>query len=73
MKGLIKKLLKENFEVINEINMLTTDVLKAAIRNFVNLAIKQKSSLNVFSSIFSIFDKIKRKYPKIETFLQDFN
>lgn len=73
MKNLIKKLLKENFEVIHEINLLTTDVLKAAIRNFVNLAIKQKSSLNVFSSIFSIFDKIKRTYPKIEGFLQDFN
>ena len=73
MKGLIKKLLKENFEVIHDISMLTTDVLKAAIRNFVYLAIKQKSSLNVFSSIFSIFDKIKRKYPSIETFIQEFN
>lgn len=73
MRGLIKKLLKENFEVISDISTLTTDVLKAAIRNFVNLAIKQKSSLNVFSSIFSIFDKIKRKYSSIETFLQEFN
>jgi hypothetical protein len=73
MRGLIKKLLKENFEVISDISTLTTDVLKAAIRNFVNLAIKEKSSLNVFSSIFSIFDKIKRKYPSIETFLQEFN
>ena len=73
MKNLIKKLLKENFEVISEINMLATDVLKAAIRNFVNIAIREKNSLNVFSSIFSIFDKIKRKYPSIQNFINEFN
>jgi hypothetical protein len=73
MKILIKQFLKENFEVINEISMLTTDVLKAAIRNFVYTAIKQKSSLNVFNSIFSIFDKIKQRHKKIENFLNEFN
>lgn len=73
MKDLIKKLLKENFEVISEINMLATDVLKAAIRNFVYIAIREKNALNVFSSIFSIFDKIKRKHPNIKNFLYEFN
>lgn len=72
MRFLIKKLLKENFEVISDISMLSADVLKVAIKNFVILAIKQRSSLNVFSSIFNVFDKLNYSYAKINDFLKDF-
>lgn len=72
MKNLIRKLLKEDFETISDISVLSADVLKAAIRNIVNLAIQQKSALNVFSSIFNIFDKTSARYTKINDFLGKF-
>jgi hypothetical protein len=72
MNDLIRKLLKEDFETITDISVLSADVLKAAIRNIVNLAIRQKSALNVFTSIFNIFDKTKSNYSKISDFLRNF-
>jgi len=72
MRDLIKKLLKEDFETITDISVLSADVLKAAIRNIVNLAIRQRSALNVFTSIFNIFDKTKAIYTKINDFLSNF-
>ena len=73
MKGLIRRLLKENFEVIDDIGKLSTDILKTAIRNFVVIAIKEKNALNVFSSIFRVFDKLTGNYIKIKDFLLDFS
>lgn len=72
MKSLIRGLLKENFDVINELSQLSTDILRAAIRSFVVKAIKERNSLNVFSSFFNIFDKINGKYVKLKPFLTEF-
>lgn len=72
MKSLIKGLLRENFEVINELSQLSTDILKTAIRSFVVKAIKERNSLNVFNSIFNVFDKISGNYVKLKPFLTEF-
>ena len=73
MKGFIKKILNENFETISETSQLSTDVLKTSIRAFVVRAIKERNSLNVFTSIFNLFDKVTGNYVKIKPFLLDFN